>query len=122
MHHAALDGARAHDGHLDDQIVEALGKHARQHGHLRAGFDLEHAYGVGALDHRVDLGVLRRHRGHAELPVAMLGDQIEALVDGRQHAERQHVHLEQAQGLQIVLVPLDDGAIRHGGILDGHQR
>ena len=60
MHHAALDRPGAHDRDLDDEVVEARGLQARQHRLLRARLDLEHADGVGALDHRVDLGVLGR--------------------------------------------------------------
>ena len=57
MHHPALDGAGAHDGDLDHEIVEARRFEPRQHRLLRARLDLEHADGVGALAHRVDLGV-----------------------------------------------------------------
>jgi hypothetical protein len=41
MHHVALDRAGTHDRDLNDQIVEGPRLHARQHRHLRAGFDLE---------------------------------------------------------------------------------
>ena len=64
MHHAALDRTRAHDGDLDHQVVEILGLQARQHAHLRARLDLEHADGVGLLDHRVDPWILRRYPLH----------------------------------------------------------
>ena len=37
VHHVALDRARAHDRHLDDEIVEAARLEARQHRHLRSG-------------------------------------------------------------------------------------
>ncbi len=47
MHHAALDRAGAHDRDLDDQVVKAARLKARQHAHLRARLDLEHADGVG---------------------------------------------------------------------------
>ena len=43
MHHVALDRARPHDRHLDDEIVEFLRLQPRQHGHLRAALDLEDA-------------------------------------------------------------------------------
>ena len=39
----------------------------------------------------------------------------------REHARAQHVDLEQAQRVEIVLVPLDDRAVGHRRILDGHQ-
>src|SRR5690606_41507346 len=37
--------------HLDHQVVERLRLQPRQHRHLRARLDLEHANGVGAADH-----------------------------------------------------------------------
>ena len=43
VHHAALDRPGPHDRHLDHQVVEALRTQARQHAHLRARLDLEHA-------------------------------------------------------------------------------
>ena len=42
-------------------------------------------------------------------------------MDGAQHAQRQAVDFQQAQGIEVVLVPLDDSALRHGGVLDRHQ-
>jgi hypothetical protein len=48
-------------------------------------------------------------------------DEIEAAPDGRQHPETQHVHLEQAERVEIVLVPLDDRAVLHRRVLDRHQ-
>src|SRR5437764_492495 len=51
MDHAALDGTRPHDRHLDHQVVENLRLQPRQHGHLRTALDLEHAHRIGAADH-----------------------------------------------------------------------
>ena len=47
--------------------------------------------------------------------------QIERLVDAGQHAERQHVDLHQAEHVDIVLIPFDEGAILHGGVTDRHD-
>jgi hypothetical protein len=41
--------------------------------------------------------------------------------DRAEHAEREHVDLEHAHGLEVVLLPLDDGAVFHRGLLDRHQ-
>src|SRR5580658_2534361 len=60
MHHVALDGTGPHDRNFDDEIVEAFGLQTRQHGHLRARFDLEHPDGVGTRHHRVHLWILGR--------------------------------------------------------------
>ena len=44
-------------------------------------------------------------------------DEIEALADGSEHAERQHVDLEHAERVDVVLVPLQEGAVRPGTLL-----
>ncbi len=44
--------------------------------------------------------------------------QIEAAPQAGQHAERQHVDLENTERVEIVLVPFHAGAVRHRGILD----
>ena len=121
MHHVALDRAGPDDGHLDDEIVEALGAQPRQHGHLRAGLHLEHADAVGALQHPVYPGILRRDLLHRKAAPAEVVDEAERLADRRQHAEAEHVHLQQAEGFEVVLVPLDDGAVVHGRVLDRHE-
>ena len=38
-----------------------------------------------------------------------------------QHAEAEHIHFQQPQRIEIVLVPLDHRAIGHRGVLDGHE-
>ncbi len=48
----------------------------------------------------------------------MSAQQIEGAAQTGQHAEPQHVDLQQAERLQIVLVPFDHGAVFHGRILD----
>ena len=47
--------------------------------------------------------------------------QIERLADARQHAEAEHVDLENAERVEIVLVPFDEGAVRHRAIADRHH-
>ncbi len=137
MHHAALDRPGPHDRHLDHQIEEASRTQPRQHRHLRARLDLEHAHGVGRLDHRVGGRILGRNVGHREVfagagaeprglrigrvktmePV----DQRQRTPDRREHAQRQHVDFQQPERIQIVLVPLNDAALGHRGVLDRHQ-
>ena len=43
----------------------------------------------------------------------MLVDKLETFAQRRQHAERQHVDLEKAERVEIVLVPLDHRALIH---------
>ena len=120
MHHVALDRAGAHDRHLDHQVVEGARLQARQHVHLRPALDLEDADGVGPADHVPDLPVFRRHGGEREVQALVRRQQFEGLADAGQHAEAQHIDLHQAERLQVVLVPLDEGAVLHRRIADGH--
>ncbi|MHC3925260.1 hypothetical protein ACMZ4W_00337 [Brevundimonas naejangsanensis] len=46
--------------------------------------------------------------------------QVEGLADAGQHPQGQDIDLHQAQGVDVVLVPFDEGAVRHGGVADGH--
>ena len=121
MHHVALDWARPHDRDLDDEIVEFARFEPRQHCHLRAALDLEDAERVGAREHLVNGGVLGRDRGELETAAMMLLDQRKSLADAGQHAERQDIDLQNAEPVEIVLVPFDDGAVLHRRILDRHQ-
>ena len=121
VHHAALDGAGAHDGHLDHQVVEHARLQARQHAHLRAAFDLEHAHGVGGTDHVVGGRIFAGDIGQPPWLAAQHGTQLEAAAQRAEHAQRQHIDLEQPHGVQVVLVPLDDGSALHAGGLHRHQ-
>ena len=48
-------------------------------------------------------------------------EEIEAAPDAAQHAEREHVDLHEAERVDVVLVPLDEGALVHGGVADRHR-
>jgi hypothetical protein len=48
----------------------------------------------------------------------MLVQQIEAALQAGQHAQGEDVDLEDADGVEIVLVPFDAGALLHRGVLD----
>ena len=119
--HVALDRAGADDRDLDHQVVEGARLEPGQHRHLRPALDLEHADRIGAAEHLVDGGVLGRDGGEREGDAVMRAQQLEALADAGQHAERQHVDLEHPQRVEIVLVPLDHGAVGHGRVLDRDQ-
>ena len=118
MDHVALNWPGADDRHFDDEVVEILRPEPRQHRHLRAALDLEHADGVGALDHRVDASLFRRDRGERQ-PLSVMGlEQLEALAHRGQHAERQHVDLQNTKRVEVVLVPFDDRAVIHRRVHD----
>ena len=44
----------------------------------------------------------------------MLRDEIEALRMHGEHAKRQHIHLQHAKCIDIVLIPFEKGSVRHG--------
>jgi hypothetical protein len=58
---------------------------------------------------------------HLEHAAVARADQFEPAPQHRQHAQRQHVDLHQAQLLEVVLVPLDHAALGHRRVLDRHQ-
>jgi hypothetical protein len=47
--------------------------------------------------------------------------QPKALMNRRQHAERQAIDLENAQRVDVILVPFDEGALRHGAVLQRYD-
>ena len=118
MHHFSDDGAGADDGDLDDEVVEAVGAVARERGHLRAAFDLEHADGVGALEDFVDFGIFGEV-GEVDGVAVVLGDEGEAIFEDGHHAEAEEVDFDDAEVGAVFLIPLDDGAAGHGGALEG---
>ncbi|MPL91562.1 hypothetical protein SDC9_37637 [bioreactor metagenome] len=120
--HAALDRAGADDRHLDHQIVEGGGLHPRQEVHLRSAFDLEHPHGIGARQHPVGGAVLLRHGGKGKRGAAAgLGEQREGLAQAAEHAEAEHVDLQDAERVDVVLVPFDHRAPLHRRVLDRAQ-
>ncbi|MNY15874.1 hypothetical protein D3C86_1491110 [compost metagenome] len=125
MHHAALDRPGPHDGHLHHEVVVLARLQARQHRLLRARLDLEHAHGIRLADHLVGLVVGLGQVFHAARQPGPLGlgvrDHRQRAPDGREHAEGEHIHLEQPQRFKVVLVPLDHAAVGHGRVLDWHQ-
>ena len=121
MHHAALDRPRAHDRDFDHEVVKAARLQARQHAHLRTRFDLEYPHRVGPADHGVDGRVFRRNIFDAHCAVFKRVEHIQRTADRGQHAERQHIHFQQPEGIQIIFVPLDHGALWHGGVFNRHQ-
>ena len=121
MDHVALDRAGANDRHLDHQVVELLRLQPGQHVHLGAGFDLEDAQAVCPPQHRVGGRAVIRQALQAVVGDAVQPHQIERAAQAGQHAKPQHIDLEDAQRIHVVLVPFQDGAVFHGGIADHRQ-
>ena len=116
---AALDRPRAHDRHLDGEVVEVLGARAPQRAHLRAALDLEDAGGLGLLDGLEGRGVVVGDAREVDPLAAPRGDQLDAALDRRQHPQPEQVDLQEARVRAGVLVPHDHLAALHGG---GHDR
>ena len=121
MHHVALYRTWPYDGDLDDEIVERLGLHARQHVHLRAGFDLKHAGRIRPADHRVRGRILGRNGREVEALAFCAIEQVEGAAHAAEHAEAQHIDLHELQRVDVVLVPLDDLTVLHRCRFDGHH-
>ncbi|MNS31082.1 hypothetical protein D3C72_631260 [compost metagenome] len=119
--HVALDRTGPHDGDLDDEVVDLPRFQPGQHVDLGPAFYLEDADGMAPAQHVVDGRIGRLEIMHFHLEPGMLPQQVEGLADAGQHAERQHIDLHQPQGVDVVLVPFDEGAVGHGRIADGDQ-
>src|SRR5258707_356554 len=77
-------------GVCDDQVVEGPGLEARQRGHLGPALDLEHPDRVGLAQHVVD-GVLLGDLGQIDLHPVGLGDEVDGVVQGAEHAQAEQV-------------------------------
>ena len=109
----AEDRPRAHDRHLDGEIVQRLGPGAVQRLHLRPALDLEDAHRVGALDRGVGRLVVERDAREIDALAARLRDQLDRPLDAGQHPQPQQVDLEEAGVGARVLVPLAQLAPLH---------
>jgi len=86
VHRAALNRAGTDERDLDDEVVEPPRLEARQRGHLRARFHLEHPDAVGTTQHGVHLVFLRDLR-QVDAPAAELFDVVDRTVQRREHSE-----------------------------------
>src|SRR5262249_16479234 len=84
-------------------------------------FYLEHAKRIRAAEHAVNSGIFGGDGGKRPSLAVMLVNQIKRLTQTRQHAEPEHIDLENAERVEIVLVPLDESAIVHCRIADRHH-
>ena len=110
-----------HDANLYDEVVVVRRLQARQHGHLRAALDLKQPDGIACPDHLEGRAVVGRYRRQRVIRVVVARDQIRAAMHHVQCAQAEQVHLEQPQFLDVVLIPLDDGSVRHAGVLYRHE-
>ena len=116
---AALDGPGAHERDLHHDVEEAAWFEPGQGGHLRAGFHLEHANGVGCPQHRVDVRVREGDFPQVHVDAAVGFHLVHHVVQRAEHAQPQEVEFHQATVGGVVLVPLDDAAACHPRPLGG---
>ena len=116
------DRARADDRHLDHEVVEALGLHARQRGHLRAALDLEHADGVGLLQHAGRPRGRRAADGRDRRRARRARDQRHRVLAAPPSCRRpSRSTLMMPRSAQSSLSHWIDHAARHGGRLQRHH-
>ncbi|MDR8761997.1 hypothetical protein FEP90_03694 [Burkholderia multivorans] len=121
MHRAALNRPRPHNRHLDHEVIEFARLQTRKHRHLSPRLDLENTHRVRTRDHVVSLGVFRRNVLHLKPLATTLRYEIKSAADRGQHAECEHVDLQQPQRLQIVLVPFNHATPGHRCVLHGNK-
>src|SRR5690606_37452088 len=121
MHHVSLNGARPYERHLHDEVVEAAWLQARQRVHLRTAFHLEHADGICSTEVIVHRLVRHVERGKVQRNASCGTNIRQAVLQHREHAESQQVDLHEAREVEVVLLPLDNGPVRHGRGLDRHD-
>ena len=112
MHRPALDRPGADQGNLDDEVVEAPRLEPRQRRHLCPRLDLEHADRVGTAEHGVDV-VFLGQLGEVDVVTAVLADEVDGVVQRRQHPQAEEVELDESGSSAVVLVPLQHGAVGH---------
>ena len=121
MHHAALDRTRTDDGHLHHQVIELAWPQPGKHRHLGPAFDLEHADRVGSADHVVGCLVFFRDLRQRPALAPPTLSELQRPAQCSEHSQRQHIHLHQPHCFEVVLFPLDDGAVLHRSVFHRHQ-
>ncbi len=113
--HARLQRAGAEQRDQRDDVLEAVGLQAADQVLHAARFELEHRGGLAALEQLVRRRVVHGHRGEIErrlAPRRALGvDGAHRPVDDGQRAQAEEVELDEARGLDVVLVELRDHAV-----------
>ena len=103
---AADDRTRPHDRHLHDQIFQAAGLGAQQGLDLGPALDLEGADRVPGADHVVDRRIGEIDPAEIDRRLAVGGDQVQRLLDQREHPQREEIDLDEPGIVAGILVPL----------------
>ena len=108
VHHARLQRAGTIERVERDQVVEAIGSRLAQQLAHAGRLELEDAERGALLEHLVGLRVVQRHVVDVEHDILGPLDLLERVVDERERAQPQEVHLQQADTLDLLHVPLGD--------------
>ena len=90
------------EGVQGDQVGQAIGLGPAQDVRHAAAFKLEYPRRESFSQQLVGLAVVERHTGEIQPLAARRLDQLQAIIDHRQRGEPEEVHLEQADGFEIV--------------------
>ena len=107
--HSRVEGTGPVQGVQGHQVLEAVGGELlHELAHPRA-LHLEHAGGVGAPEHLVDLRVVQRQMFDVEVDPA-LAKELNRVLDDGEVPQPEEVHLEQAEAFHPVHIELRDDA------------
>ena len=131
--HVALDRPGPEQRDVGDDVVEGVDAGLADQLALAGRLDLEHPEGLGGRDHPVGVVVVERHLAlvvEVDLDAGGVADQLDGVGHRGLHADAEHVELEQAELLDVVLVELahrepreaglDGGAVEQGGVGEQH--
>ena len=131
VHHIPLNWPRAHNGNFNHQVIETARFQARQHTHLRAAFDLKYPHRVGATRHFIRCWVFSRNGAVGQHSSAgtiarparhrAVVSKINRFTNSSEHPQCQYVHLQHAHGINIIFIPLNDGARIHARVAHWHK-
>src|ERR1051326_2829975 len=111
--HLADDWPRANQRYLHNQIVEPLRVVPRQRRHLRARFDLKHAYRIRLANGVVNVLLVWRQMGEIDLLFIVFANQINGFLDRGHHAQAKEIDFDNTEISAIVFVPLHHDSSRH---------
>ncbi len=121
VYRLSLDRPGTDERDLHGQVVEVLGTRPQQALHLGAALDLEQPDRVGLLDLGVHLRVVEWDAREVDRLAVESCDQVDGLLDRREHPQAEQVDLEEAGVGAGVLVPLADLPARHRRRLYRHE-
>src|SRR5581483_10188059 len=120
MEGAGHDRAGPDKGHLDSQVLHGARLSHAQARHLGPRLDLKQADRVRLADTVEDDLVVVRDTAQVRGAAAALFDQLEAVLNERQHAQSEQIDLDHPGAVDAVLVPLNDVTTRPSRRLDRH--